>query len=151
MVLGQEQLCDEEQTLLPSSCVNLPACHLAPCSEAFGLLPKHQNRYQLEKKPFPTLFTKAPKHKGQPFCHFSPQLCTTAQPAHKCQKPARTWRLALSRAQSSDPVQALLAQMAPSARFLPIPFPHLASSPPFAANLLQECGAAGVRRAGDYI
>lgn len=74
MVLGQEQLCDEEQTLLPSSCVSLPACHLAPCSEAFGLLPMHQNRYQLEKKPFPTLFTSL-RHQNtrdNPFATFLP-------------------------------------------------------------------------------
>lgn len=96
------------QTLLPSSCVSLPAWRLAPCSEAFRLLPMHQNRYELGKT-LPDLIYQltAPKRKGQPFCHFSPQLCTTAQPAHMCLKPAWTWRLAPTRAQSSDPVQAL--------------------------------------------
>lgn len=87
-----------------------PAC-VPPCPLQRGIwaAPNAPKQVPAGKKTLPDLIyqLKAPKHKGQPFCHFSPQLCTTAQPAHKCQKPARTWRLALSRAQSSDPVQAL--------------------------------------------
>lgn len=105
-----------------------PAC-VAPCPLQRGFLaaPKAPKQVPAGKKTLPDLIyqLKAPKHKGQPFCHFSPQLCTTAQPAHKCQKPARTWKLALSRAQSSDPVQALRMAQKPGTGFSPFPFPIL--------------------------
>lgn len=106
---------------------------MAPCPLQRGILaaPSAPKQVPAGRKTLPDLIYQltAPKHKGQPFCHFSPQLCTAAQPAHKCQKPARTWRLALTRAQSSDPVQAL--RMACWHRWLhlpgfsPFPFPIL--------------------------